>query len=127
MLIAALARSIPREQEAAWRDWWSRCLPRLDELTTEVGRCAAIAGASTPRSIAALIDPLLPAARRQESLSRKALWLLSSAPGVGGVLVGMRRSEYVEDAMAVAGWEPHPDPLAVFRAVRAAPQLSKAP
>jgi aryl-alcohol dehydrogenase-like predicted oxidoreductase len=127
MLIGALARSIPREQEAAWRDWWSRCLPRLDDLTAEVGRRAAVAGAGTPRSIAALIDPHLPETRRRESLSRKAVWLLSSTPGVSCVLVGMRRSEYVEDAMAVSGWEPHPDPLAIFRAVRAAPQLSKAP
>lgn len=127
MLIGALARSIPREHEADWRAWWARCLPCLDDLTAEVARRAAIAGAGTPRSIAAMIDPLFPAARRQESLSRKALWLLCSTPGVSCVLVGMRRSEYVEDAMAVAGWDPHPDPLAVLRAVRAAPQLSKAP
>jgi uncharacterized protein len=66
-------------------------------------------------AVSAEIDPHLPEERRAESLSRKAIWVLSSLPGVATILVGMRRTSYVEDAMAVAAWPPHPDPLAVLR------------
>jgi aryl-alcohol dehydrogenase-like predicted oxidoreductase len=44
--------------------------------------------------------------------------VLSSTPGVGSVLVGMRRPEYVDDAMAVETWEPLADPLAALRRTR---------
>ena len=80
-------------------------------------RLAASAGRNAGE-VAAIIDPALPAARRGEPLSRKAIWVLSSTPGVGNVLVGMRRPEYVDDAMAVEAWEPLADPLAVLRRTR---------
>jgi aryl-alcohol dehydrogenase-like predicted oxidoreductase len=80
-------------------------------------RLAAAAGRNAD-AVAEIIDPALPAARRSEPLSRKAIWVLSSTPGVGNVLVGMRRPEYVDDAMAVETWEPLADPLAVLRRTR---------
>jgi uncharacterized protein len=80
-------------------------------------RLAASAGRNAGE-VAAIIDPALPAARRSEPLSRKAIWVLSSTPGVGNVLVGMRCPEYVDDAMAVEAWEPLADPLAVLRRTR---------
>ena len=69
-------------------------------------------------AIAAEIDPLLPSDRRGESLSRKAIWVVASTPGVTTVLVGMRRDDYVDDVMPVAGWAPHPDPMAVHHRFR---------
>jgi len=80
-------------------------------------RLAASAGRNAG-AIAEIIDPALPAARRSEPLSRKAIWVLASTPGVGNVLVGMRRPDYVDDAMAVEAWEPLADPLAVLRRTR---------
>ena len=80
-------------------------------------RLAASAGRSAD-AVAAIIDPVLPAARRSETLSRKAIWILSSTPGVANVLVGMRRPDYVDDAMAVDAWEPLDDPLAALRRTR---------
>jgi aryl-alcohol dehydrogenase-like predicted oxidoreductase len=57
-------------------------------------------------SVSAVLDPLLLETRRTESLSRKALWVLASIPGVTSVLNGMRSRDYVEDSLAVMGWEP---------------------
>ncbi|MBI2368841.1 MAG: hypothetical protein HYV08_01085 [Deltaproteobacteria bacterium] len=67
--------------------------------------------------MAAAIDPLLPEARRTESLSRKALWVLASTPGVSCVLLGMRRPTYVADAMEVLRWAPLDDVEPIYRAV----------
>jgi uncharacterized protein len=50
------------------------------------------------------MDPYLPAERRGESLSRKALWVLASTPGVSVALVGMRRPAYVADALGMLAW-----------------------
>jgi hypothetical protein len=84
------------------------------------GRLLRLASSAGPNAaaVAAILDPALPAARRSETLSRKAIWVLSSTPGVGSVLVGMRRPEYVDDAMAVETWEPLADPLAALRRTR---------
>jgi aryl-alcohol dehydrogenase-like predicted oxidoreductase len=80
-------------------------------------RLAASAGRNAD-AVTTILDPALPAARRSETLSRKAIWVLSSTPGVASVLVGMRRPEYVDDAMAVDAWEPLADPLAALRRTR---------
>jgi hypothetical protein len=56
--------------------------------------------------VSAILDPLLPEAKRKESLSRKALWVLASTPGVTCVLNGMRSPAYADDSLAVMGWEP---------------------
>ena len=61
---------------------------------------------------------MLPAARREESLSRKALWVVASTPGVSCVLNGLRIPTYVDDALGILSWPPLPDPLAVYEAVR---------
>jgi hypothetical protein len=56
--------------------------------------------------VSAILDPLLPEAKRKESLSRKALWVLVSTPGVTCVLNGMRSPAYADDSLAIMGWEP---------------------
>jgi hypothetical protein len=63
-----------------------------------------------------LLDPTLPEESRGEPLSRKALWVLASTPGVSCVLLGMRRPEYVDDAMPVTEWPPLPDVEPTFQA-----------
>jgi aryl-alcohol dehydrogenase-like predicted oxidoreductase len=119
MLVSSLARSLPPGRGDEWRAWWDRCVPLIGGLIREVGRGAALKSQGPARSIAAQLDPLLPKARRQETLSRKALWVLASTPGVSSVLLGMRRTEYVEDAMPVFDWERLGDPLEVLRGFRA--------
>jgi hypothetical protein len=64
--------------------------------------------------VSAALDPLLPVDRRGAPLSRKALWVLASTPGVSAVLVGMRRPAYVEDATAILDWPPLAEPRSVY-------------
>jgi predicted aldo/keto reductase-like oxidoreductase len=68
--------------------------------------------------VSAILDPLLPEARRKESLSRKALWVLASTPGVTAVLNGMRTRDYVKDSLAILGWESAPTVRPLYDAVR---------
>jgi hypothetical protein len=66
-------------------------------------------------AIEARLDPLLPASRRGESLSRKALWVVASVPGVSAVLNGARTPAYVDDALGILAWPPLPDAVGVLR------------
>jgi aryl-alcohol dehydrogenase-like predicted oxidoreductase len=84
-----------------WRDAY------LAELDDTLRRLRAQASRNSVAQAAALhsaIDPLLPAERRSQSLSRKALWTAISTPGVTCVLNGMRSAAYVDDSSAVLGW-----------------------
>jgi predicted aldo/keto reductase-like oxidoreductase len=67
--------------------------------------------------VSAILDPLLPESRRKESLSRKVLWVLTSMPGITCVLNGMRSPTYVDDSLAIMGWEPLTEVLRVFNAL----------
>jgi hypothetical protein len=67
------------------------------------------------RAVADHLDPLLPEDLRGATLSRKAIAVLLSTPGISTVLVGMRRSAYVDDAMGAPALPGVPDPMAVYR------------
>jgi aryl-alcohol dehydrogenase-like predicted oxidoreductase len=67
--------------------------------------------------IAAALAPFLPAGRLGEPLSRKALWVAASTPGVSAVLVGMRAADYVRDALAVLRWPPLDDVRPIYDAL----------
>jgi hypothetical protein len=113
-LAASLGRSGAVGQEERWTRWWERCRPALHALLVEVGRIAGERSRERAGVVAGMIDPALPAERRGESLSRKALWIVASTPGVTTVLVGMRRPEYVADAAAVLAWPPLPRAAEVY-------------
>jgi predicted aldo/keto reductase-like oxidoreductase len=68
--------------------------------------------------VAATIDPLLPSPRRADSLARKALWILTSTPGVSCVLNGMRSPQYVDDSLAVLRWDQLKDVKSVYEKVK---------
>jgi uncharacterized protein len=116
-VVGDMARNVDEAIREPWRLWWERCLPVLQALLAEVGRMAAERGRARTESIRAGLDPLLPAGRRGESLSRKALWVLTSTPGVGAVLVGMRRPEYVQDALGILSWPSLQDAVSVYKAL----------
>ncbi len=105
------------QQWSAWRDQY---LPELQRLMQELRREAASRARAQSDAIRTAIDPQLPLGRRGESLSRKALWTLTSTPGVTCVLCGMRRVEYVNDALGVLSWPPLENVDAVFHAAQAA-------
>jgi uncharacterized protein len=91
------------EQWEAWRD---RYIPELLTLLRGVRREATERSRARTGMVSTAIDPLLPMSRGAHSLSRKALWILTSTPGVTCVLNGMRTPAYVDDALDVLRWEP---------------------
>ena len=103
---------------ATWEGWRERYLPALEALLAGFHARAARQSQAASNQVAAALNPHLPQARRGESLSRKALWVLASTPGVSTVLVGMRHPDYVEDAMAVLAWPPLAEVRPIFEAVR---------
>jgi len=110
----AVARGIDEGQRSRWQSWWGHFSSSLQDLLYDIGRQAAEKSRGPAQEIASAIDPALPPERRGENLSRKALWVLASTPGVSCVLVGMRRTPYVSDAMAIAAWPPLGDTIAVY-------------
>jgi aryl-alcohol dehydrogenase-like predicted oxidoreductase len=115
-VLRALSQMLAGEAADRWEQWRDAYVPELLALLKEVRREAAERSRNRSASMAQRLDPLLPAHRRTESLSRKALWILTSTPGVSCVLNGMRSVPYVEDSINVMQWEPISDPLAIFRA-----------
>jgi aryl-alcohol dehydrogenase-like predicted oxidoreductase len=111
---AAVAKGIAEGERTRWRAWWGHFSSALQDLLYDIGRQAAEKSRAPAMEIAAALDPGLPPGRRAESLSRKALWVLASTPGVSCVLVGMRSVPYVADAMAVADWPGLDDAAAVY-------------
>ncbi len=103
------------EQWEAWRD---RYVPEFLTLLRGLRRDATERSRARTRVLTSAIDPLLPEQRRAESLSRKALWVLASTPGVTCVLNGMRTPSYVGDALAVLRWEPLKDVRPVYETVK---------
>jgi uncharacterized protein len=101
---AAIERSLPAQARGRWTAFRAEYLRALEQAlqalraqTTESAR-KRIAG------VRERIDPLVPLARANEPIQRKALWVLRSTPGLSVALVGMRRKAYVDDALAVLGW-----------------------
>jgi hypothetical protein len=114
-------QAIPRVLQGAasdqWVAWRDRYIPRLLELLGLLTREAAEKSRARTQRVAAVIDPLLPESKRGESMSRKALWVLMSTPGVTSVLNGMHSNRYVKDSAALLGWKPLSDPAAVYGAM----------
>ncbi|PYQ48945.1 MAG: hypothetical protein DMF78_19925 [Acidobacteria bacterium] len=117
--LSALDHHLSGDLGETWHAWRARYVPQLQKALGELRRRAAEKSRGVSAGLEAAIDPLLPPERRGETLSRKALWVVASTPGVSSVLVGMRREDYVADAVAVMSWPPLADPAAVYRAVRA--------
>ncbi len=108
--LAAMLEVMEAASEAGFEDRWQAW--KEDYTNAFRGVCNAIEELATRRSfekaqkVVATVDPHLPAERKPETLSRKALWIATSVPGVDVVLNGMRRVDYVEDSLAVLDWQP---------------------
>ena len=117
-VLQALDRALTGPTGDEWRAWRGAYLPELQSLLAACRRLAAQRSAERSTALSAALDPVLPADRRAESLSRKAIWIAASTPGVTTVLVGMRRPEYVNDALAVMQWPTLDDTGSAYGAVR---------
>ena len=101
-----------------WKDWRNRYVPELRKALAVIRARASAHSRTVAQTVSAGLDPLLPKERRAETLSRKALWVAASTPGVSSVLIGMRAPAYVDDALGILGWPPMPDANAVYEAMR---------
>jgi uncharacterized protein len=119
-VLRALSRHFSGEPGERWQGWRDRYLPALLILLKELRREATIKSRQKTDAITKTIDPLLPPDKRRESLSRKALWVLTSTPDVTCVLNGMRTPAYVDDSLEVLRWEPLPNARSVYEALRTA-------
>ncbi len=116
-VLQAIPRMLQGTAAEQWEAWRNRYIPRFLALLGMLRRGAAENSRARTQQVAAVINPLLPDSKRRESMSRKALWVLTSTPGVTCVLNGMRTVRYVEDSTAVLGWRSLDDPGSVYRAV----------
>jgi uncharacterized protein YyaL (SSP411 family)/aryl-alcohol dehydrogenase-like predicted oxidoreductase len=116
-LVQMLDRSLHGPLQEAWRSWKEEYLPALDRLLQAFRIRAARQSQAQSNRVAAALNPHLPLARRREPLSRKALWVLLSTPGVSAVLLGMRHPAYVPDGLEVLAWPPLADVRRIYEAM----------
>jgi len=119
-VLRALTHHLTGEVGDRWQVWRERYLPELVACLRVMRREATVKSRERTAAIARLIDPMLPESERKESLSRKALWVLTSTQGVTCVLNGMRTKAYVEDSLAVLHKVPLPDVRQIYEAMRRA-------
>ena len=117
-VMQALSRNLTGTAAEQWEAWRDRYLPQLFTLLRGLRREATERSRAKTASVSAILDPLLPESKRKESLSRKALWILTSTPGVTCVLNGMRSPTYADDSLGIMGWEPLTEVLRVFNALK---------
>jgi uncharacterized protein YyaL (SSP411 family)/aryl-alcohol dehydrogenase-like predicted oxidoreductase len=105
-VMQVLSRNLTGTAAEQWENWRDRYVPQLLTLLRGLRREATERSRAKTSALSTTLNPLLPDARRKESLSRKALWVLTSTPGVTCVLNGMRSPAYVDDSLTVMRWEP---------------------
>ena len=81
-------------------------------------REASLKSREKTSAISKTLESFLPVTRRGEPLSRKALWVPASTPGVTCVLNGMRTPAYVADSMGILSWSQLPDVRPIYEAVQ---------
>ena len=117
-VVQVLDQSLTGPIQEVWRSWLEQYLPALDVLLQAFRSRAGRQSQAQSNRVAAALNPHLSLARRSESLSRKALWVLVSTPGVSAVLLGMRHPDYVSDGLEVLKWPPLGDAGRVYSAMR---------
>ena len=117
-LVQMLDRSLTGPIQEAWRAWLEQYLPALDLLLQAFRVRAARQSQAASNRVTAALNPHLPLAKRGEPLSRKALWVLASTPGVSTVLLGMRHPDYVSDGLEILKWPPLGDVRKIYEAMR---------
>ncbi|MFN3680451.1 MAG: aldo/keto reductase [Nitrospira sp.] len=100
-----MAQQVTEALSEQWESWSERYAEALNALLRGLRQEAIKRSRSRTAVIHQTIDLLIPEAHRHETLSRKALWIVASTPGVTCVLNGMRTPAYVDDSLAILGWE----------------------
>ena len=117
-VVRMLDGGLPPELAQSWHAQRDTYLEELNKLFSVLEREAAEKSQRQSDSVSRLLGESLPAVRRDETLSRKALWIAASTPGVSCVLNGMRRPSYVEDALGILEWDPVEPVHPIYQKIR---------
>ncbi|MCZ6917986.1 MAG: DUF255 domain-containing protein [Gemmatimonadetes bacterium] len=117
-IAASLDETLVNDVAGRWAEWRSRYFGELNKLVHAMRAAAANAARKGSEAVSARIDPLIAPNRRDQTLSRKALWTVASTPGITCVLNGMRTVQYVEDALGIIAWEPAERVEEIYQAFR---------
>ncbi len=117
-IVVALNRQLNGEVAERWVEWRDAYLGELEDLMRAMRRQAADRSSDHNIGLREALDPLLPRAQGAESLSRLALWVVASTPGVTCVLNGMRSEAYVDDSLGILGWPKLEDVQPFYRAAK---------
>ncbi len=101
-----------------WQVWRSRYIPELLSLLQIMRSEAAEKNKRQTQILTNLLDPLLPEGNRSRLISQKALWILSSTPGVTCVLNGIRKPSYVNDSLTILSWAPLPNVKPIYETAK---------
>jgi aryl-alcohol dehydrogenase-like predicted oxidoreductase len=85
---------------AVWQEWESSYRQALAAVMDTLAHYHTREAAAFSEQLANRLDAAVPALKTSPSLSQKALRVLLNVPGLDGVLLGMRRPQYVEDGVA---------------------------
>jgi hypothetical protein len=119
-LVHALDEGLDGELGARWSEWRGRYLPELEQLLVSMGRPASERSHRRAQAIERALETHLPGELKDLPLAQKAMWAVRSVPGVSSVLVGMRQSSYVEEALRVLNLPAAESHGALFSAAQAA-------
>jgi uncharacterized protein len=122
-VLQAIPRLLGEVAAKQWEAWKDRYVPPLLTLLRGLRHEAAEKSRSRLAKVDTSIERLLPEGKQKQSMSRKALWVLTSTPGVTCVLNGMRTVRYVEDSIAIMGWDPLNEPGVVYNTIEKIPVL----
>jgi uncharacterized protein YyaL (SSP411 family)/aryl-alcohol dehydrogenase-like predicted oxidoreductase len=115
-VLRALDQALRGPLAERWQEFRERYVDALEALLSSIRERASEGSRVQAGALHRAIDDALPDARRDEPLSRKALWVAMSTRGVTSVLVGMREPAYVDDALAILDWELLTDAPVALRA-----------
>jgi uncharacterized protein YyaL (SSP411 family)/aryl-alcohol dehydrogenase-like predicted oxidoreductase len=102
--VGALNQAMVGPVAGEWVSWRDRYSAQFRNIINDLEELATRKSQQLSDSVREKIEPHMPGERHGQPLSRLALWTLISTPGVTSALVGMRRPDYVEDAMEVLDW-----------------------
>jgi len=103
--------------DVEWQDWvteFSQSIIKLLEIATTQFKTSKHAFAEM---FCQRLNELDPALKSSASLSQKTLRILESIPGVNTILLGMRKREYVDDALKTFKEPPIQDAVSILSSI----------
>ncbi|MFQ5708525.1 MAG: aldo/keto reductase [bacterium] len=90
-------------EDRSWQAWYDAYVHALHRFLDTVSKHYENQAQARSNAFAQKLDNLNDALRSSETLSQKALRILTSTDGIDCVLLGMRKTPYVEDALSALG------------------------